>query len=231
MSISYNPLTDEPYLRLPSPHSSIIITPYRPLNAADQSIMVQNMNDPLVVTWLIGPPFPYKPENAEFWVNMSLPQCEAILEEVKAQKQEQYVSGSPFRCIREIVEEDEQGIKRDVLIGGVDVVEYPFLEFAEGSQERAEGVRRNHALEVGSGKKVWGIRGMFSFYVFLLTSFSIFKVTLLILPRLAGSSLPRPRHHDVCREDHHPRVGDSAYERAPFQGFRLRRKQRQRQGL
>lgn len=157
MTFHHNPVTQEPYIRLPSPHDSIIITPFREPNEADESVMVSSMNDPLVGTWLISPPYPYTPDDARNWINLNLPPCEQILEQAKTQ---QYVAGCPFRCIREILEEDEQGIKRDVLIGGVDVVEHPFVEFAEGSAEREDGVRRNGQFEVGSEEKVWGIGGM-----------------------------------------------------------------------
>ncbi|KAH8432783.1 uncharacterized protein LDX57_010410 [Aspergillus melleus] len=164
MSLHNHPITQEPYLRLPSPHQSIIITPYRAPNPADEAAKVRNMNDPLVAAWLIGPPYPYHADDAKIWTNMSRSQCIQILAEAKTQ---QYVSGSPFRCVREIVEEDEHGvIQKDVLIGGIDVTEYPFLEFPEGSKEREDGVKRNGELETGSSEKVWGVGGMY--FPFLL---------------------------------------------------------------
>lgn len=81
-----------------------------------------------------------------------------------------YVGGCPFSSIREIVRErdvdgdwdDDAGWEKDVLIGDVGIMRYPFYELPEGSEERKEAQERNAKLESGDEKIVWTIGGMYT---------------------------------------------------------------------
>ncbi|KAE8342564.1 hypothetical protein BDV24DRAFT_162455 [Aspergillus arachidicola] len=154
MTLNYNTHNNEPYLRLPAPYRNIIITPIRLDNREDESIIVASMNDPRVASWLIGPPFPYKPEDGKSWIKSSYETCGKQLEEIRSGR---VPDGCPFRCIREIMAEDDHGIIKDTMIGCIDVDRYGYSEFPQGSETRREAEEKNLALPAGSPDIVWSI--------------------------------------------------------------------------
>jgi hypothetical protein len=154
MPILINPITNEPYIPLPAPHSSIILTPPRPPNTHDSSALISHLNNPQVYPYLESSPVPYLPEHATARLQTSYEQATAILHAAQTQR---FVDGLPFTCIREVTNDS------DVLIGDVGLTRYAFYEFKKGSPEREEAVRRNAALGVGSSEIVWGFGGAFPF--------------------------------------------------------------------
>ncbi|GFF22558.1 putative ribosomal-protein-alanine acetyltransferase [Aspergillus udagawae] len=147
MPILINPITNEPYIPLPAPHSSIILTPPRPPNAHDSSALISHLNNPQVYPYLESSPVPYLPEHATARLQTSYEQATALLHAAQTHR---FVDGLPFTCIREVTNDS------DVLIGDVGLTRYAFYEFKKGSPEREEAVRRNAALGVGSSEIVWG---------------------------------------------------------------------------
>ncbi|KAA8642005.1 hypothetical protein EYZ11_003958 [Aspergillus tanneri] len=152
--MNHNPHNNELYLRLPTPHQNIIVTPFRPHNREDESALVAHLNDMRVASWLIGPPFPYKLEDAKLWVARSSEKSDKQLEEAKAQS---FVGGCPFSCIREVLAEDDDGITKDILIGGIDVERYEYIDFPENSEMRRGAAEKNLALPLGSPEIEWSI--------------------------------------------------------------------------
>ncbi|PKY04153.1 acetyltransferase, GNAT family [Aspergillus campestris IBT 28561] len=154
MSILYNPSTNEPYIRLAAPHGNIILTPFRQPSPSDEAALVKNMNDPLVATWLLGPPFPYTLEDARSWTAMHY---KYELQAARLGTQEP-MDECPFQCIREIMEEGQDGaIEEDALIGAIDIARYQFLDLPEGSRERADAVERNSMRRAGDREIVWTV--------------------------------------------------------------------------
>ncbi|KAF8525525.1 hypothetical protein BU17DRAFT_83766 [Hysterangium stoloniferum] len=97
--------TNEPYLRLPAPHSNIIITPPR---HTDADRIVELLNDRQIVQWLEGPPYPFRIEHAQHWLERTIDRAQKVLDEVKAKPMGEFVGGCPVRCLREIKDDGEE---------------------------------------------------------------------------------------------------------------------------
>jgi len=144
--LEVNPQTGEPFLRLPAPHENIIITPPR---EGDQSTLMQHMNDPAIVGWIEGPPVPYLPEHADFWVQLVREQSDAILEYLRRSEEEfpngplQFVDACPVRYLREVKENGT-----DVLIGDIVFRRGPFEEVLDGV-ERKQMQEENACKQAG----------------------------------------------------------------------------------
>lgn len=181
MPIHWNPLPNEPYLRLPAPHTNIILTPGR-LSQADQTCtaLVQILNDPLVYPWLEGPPYPYLHSHGVEWVEKECAANAETLSDLRrehqgsntssraeSQPQTRYHDIFPFSNIREVVSRDADGNPlQDVLIGDVSLRRYSFYEYPYGSAERAEAQRVNNELPAGDGRIVWGLGSRFQVFVY-----------------------------------------------------------------
>lgn len=181
MPVYFNPLTKEPYLRLPAPCSHIIITMDRPHDIEETSKeMTEILNDPLVYPWLEGPPYPFLPEHAEDWINMQCKENEAVLtklqQEYERSKNEtqskdssdqdvppEFFDVCAFRCIREVTEYDLKtgAALKDVFIGSISITRYAFYELEYGSSAREEAQARNNEVPAGDKDIVWGLGSMF----------------------------------------------------------------------
>ncbi|KAG0709436.1 GNAT domain-containing protein [Suillus ampliporus] len=129
--LEFNPKTGEPFLRLPAPHQNIILTPPR---EGDQAVLTHHMNDPAIYKWIEGPPVPYLPEHAEFWVQLVKGQSDATLE---------FVDVSPVRHLREV---KENGI--DVLIGDLNLRRSPIEEVLD-EEDRKRLQEENEKKQAG----------------------------------------------------------------------------------
>lgn len=151
-----NPVTQEPYLRLPSPHENIIITPPR---LTDAHTVIGYMNDPKVYETLEGPPYPYLPEHADFWLNMVKKESDDILKELydAAEKDSEpiFVGGCPVRSLREVKEDGS-----DVFIGDIGVFRARRFSHHRDEEKEAELLEKNKTLPVGSPEIVWEIGSM-----------------------------------------------------------------------
>lgn len=186
MPVHYNPRTQEPYLRLPAPHSNIIITSHRP-DQMDETCdrLCDMLNDSRVTSYLAGPPYPYLREHGEEWIRTKWIENERVLytlrqefEDLQSQQQpkvngaatekhQEFFDVCPFSCIREVLDEDpETGVPlRDVFIGDVGIMRYAFYELPYGSEEKTEAQRRNNALPAGDESIVWGIGSSFDSFL------------------------------------------------------------------
>jgi hypothetical protein len=159
MPIQINPLTNEPYIPLPTPHSSIILTPARPpTNTPDSTALLSLLNNPQIYPYLESTPVPYLPEHASAWMQSCYEQDAAVLRDAQTNR---FVDGMPFTCIREVITSPSPAgaSTSDVYIGNVSLRRYSFYEFKKGSSEREEAEHRNEALGVGDERIVWGFGG------------------------------------------------------------------------
>lgn len=166
MAVHFNSRSQEPYLRLPAPHSNIILTSHHLEHLEETyATLIETLNDPRVYPWLEGSPYPYFREDAEQWVNLVYNENKEVLESLRAEFSEgsmgahRFYDVSPFSCIREVVDQDPVTGDpiRDVFIGTIGLTRYSFYEYPCGSEEREEAQRKNDALPTGDGKIIWGI--------------------------------------------------------------------------
>ena len=155
--LQLHPKTGELFLRLPSPHDNIIITPPR---MSDAETIISYMNDPALYYWLEGPPFPYLPEHADYWLNQVKEGTDAAIAELERANAEHpdgppvIVSSCPVRCLRE---EREDG--SDVFLGDVTLLRerWPDLEDRELKESLA---KPNAERPIGDPDIVWCIGGV-----------------------------------------------------------------------
>ena len=136
--LQVNERTGEPFLRLPSPHENIIITPPRMEDAASA---VRNLSDPRVYKTLQGPPFPYRYEDAIDWLQKIRASSDTLLKELQEAAQEglgepKIVNGCPVRSLREVHEDGS-----DTFIGDIGTHRCTFTGVAD-EEERNEQCRR-----------------------------------------------------------------------------------------
>lgn len=183
MAVHYNSVTREPYLRLPTPHSNIIITPHR-LESLDETVisLTEMLNDSRVYTWLERMPYPYLREHGEEWVRANCKQYEEVLSVLRRQFEEdrepfnvrnrandfpeerEYYGACPFTCIREVLTEDPKtGTPlQDTLIGDIKLARYTFYEHLHESKKREKAQRKNDELPPGDENIIWTIGGKMS---------------------------------------------------------------------
>ena len=110
--LKFDPTTREYYLPIPSPHSNLRLTPYRP--DSDPDFQVLYLNDPRVYQSLCGPPFPYLREHAHAWNAHAGARSQDLFEAMR--RGDKYIDGCPLRAIREVQEDGSQ-----VFIGDLNV--------------------------------------------------------------------------------------------------------------
>ncbi|KIJ38427.1 hypothetical protein M422DRAFT_104847, partial [Sphaerobolus stellatus SS14] len=140
--------TKEPFLRLPPPHSNIILTPPR-VNDEEISAIVSILNVEKVTKWLQGPPFPYKPEHAKYWLEENKQSTDAIIKEIESKEPGYFIGGCPVRILREITEDG-----REIFLGDCGIDAWGFEEIAD-QEERKRLVEENSKKEPGDPDKEW----------------------------------------------------------------------------
>lgn len=184
--VNLNTKGEEPYIRLPAPHSHIIITPPRSLPPPPQQQQEDTkneneiippqpdieaafiaLNDERVYPFLESPPYPYKREDAVAFHRMMYEECQRILHHPSDQLG--LYNGCPFRDIRDTTltstpppnpdaGPDADGEVSDApKIGDILISRYPFYEFPPDSEKRANAQAYNNSLAVGHEDLVWGI--------------------------------------------------------------------------
>ena len=154
--LQFNPRTGEPFLRLPSPHENIILTPPR---WSDAPSIVSILNDPVVYHWLSGPPFPYLPEHAEQWLSQVKNGTDAVLEVLRRVSVEEpnaspiVVSEPPVRTLREIREDGT-----DVYLGDVTFLRERYIDMEDGNEKSAL-LKANRDRATGDPEILWCIGG------------------------------------------------------------------------
>ncbi|GJE91527.1 GNAT family N-acetyltransferase [Phanerochaete sordida] len=152
--LEYNPTTGEPFIRLPSPHTNLILTPPR-LGDADANYTT--MQDPRVYKTLSGPPFPYLQRHATEWLALIVPQAADALREARAAEAAASagapvrVGSCPVRYIREVRADGS-----DVLLGDIDVHRCAYPDVAD-VEERLRLAKVNADRELGDPEIDWCI--------------------------------------------------------------------------
>lgn len=175
MVVCYNSETQEPYLRLPEPHTNIIITPHRP-DSIDEtsSALARILNDPDVALRLQRTPYPYSKSDGEEWVKANCKDREDMLFILRKELEKPQNLGNhslenrrffdtcQFTCIREVLKTDsETGAPlEDIIIGDIRLARSTFDEYPEGSEERAQAQKQNDELLAGDENIEWSLGGM-----------------------------------------------------------------------
>lgn len=174
MTIHYNQLTKELYLRLPAPRSNVIITPYRLENIEeDADALATLLNDPKVYPWLERTPYPYLHEDGVEWIEADCKENEEVLSTLrkrlgkgdvitKRADGQEFFDNCPFTCIREVLAEDpDTGAPlKDRLIGNLKLARYTFYEHPHDSEERSKAQLKNNELPAGDENIIWTLGGI-----------------------------------------------------------------------
>jgi hypothetical protein len=150
-------VTGEPFLRLPAPHNNIIITPFR---AGDKQAILEVLNDPKVYMNLTGPPYPYRPEDADWW----LAHCAATTESFFEQCTEATTSGDSGlvvvgECPVQVIREQREDDGTEVFLGACSLIRSDFSDIVD-HRERETRLRENNARQAGDPSIVWQIGGV-----------------------------------------------------------------------
>ena len=174
MTIHYNQLTKEPYLRLPAPRSNIIITPHRLGNIDENAdALARILNDPNVYPWLERTPYPYLHEHGVEWIEAHCKENKEVLSTLrkhleqgeipnpKSADGQEFFDNCPFTCIREVLAEDpDTGAPlKDRLIGDMKLARYTFYEHLYDSEERSKAQLKNDELPAGDENIIWTLGG------------------------------------------------------------------------
>jgi len=144
---------NEPYIPLPFPHDNIRLTPWR-LTDADSTVSI--LNHPAVYPNLVGPPYPYKKEDGEWWVDEQLKQFAPNRQyftgdETAPIKDGRIFDYSPTPVIREVQADGSQ-----VFLGVAEIVRSSFMSEAD-EQRKAELIKENDAKTVGDPSIIYMI--------------------------------------------------------------------------
>ncbi|KAF7295809.1 N-acetyltransferase domain-containing protein [Mycena chlorophos] len=148
--LSRNPTSSELFLRLPSPHANIVLTPPRP---SDAPALLAILNDSEVYPWLGRPSGSHTLEEAEaLLVDYTRASNDAIqaLTDAAGQKELVFVEGSPVRSIRE-----ELADGTDVFIGLISIKRCNWWDVPAGEREKL--METNMARTTGDPEIVWQI--------------------------------------------------------------------------
>jgi len=143
---------NEPFLRLPAPHSNIIITPPRVADE-DISAIVTILNDVQVTKWLQGPPYPYKPEHARDWLQRNETLCREIIQSIEVAEPNAFIDGCPVRILREIKEDGQE-----IYLGDCGIDGWGFEDIGNLGEKRRL-MEENDGRKAGDAEKEWTIGG------------------------------------------------------------------------
>lgn len=150
--LQHNPVTNEPFIPLPAPHSNIRLTPAR-LDDADAILPI--MNNPEVIMNCGGPPFPYLREHCDVWLRDRVSDYEKAMGDIgNVHGDLGYIDAFPLRHIREVAPDGTETFLGDIGL----TRENAFLEIQD-SEARAARVNVNLNLPPGDSDIVWTIGG------------------------------------------------------------------------
>jgi len=152
--LQLNPITGEPFLRLPAPHSHIIYTPPR---LSDAPELVPVLNDPKVYRWVHSPPWPFTLEDGISWLKYRTTATDALLNQLKDVDEAEpdapllAVGGCPLEIIRE-----QRPDGSDIYVGTCDITRAGF-DWELDEEKRTKLKEENNAREAGDPEIVWTI--------------------------------------------------------------------------
>ncbi|EED23330.1 GNAT family acetyltransferase, putative [Talaromyces stipitatus ATCC 10500] len=173
----------EPYIRLPAPHSHIIITSPRVVHTpqkgqqenediippeSDIEAALTALNDDRVHKYLESPPYPYKREHALAFHRRMYDDTQRILQHPVPPPEdgegEWLYDGCPFRDIRDTslspaagAGTEEEVAAQAPKVGDIFISRYPFYELPVDSEQRKKAQEYNDSLPVGHVNLVWGL--------------------------------------------------------------------------
>lgn len=146
--LQHNPVTNEPFIVLPAPHSNIRLTPAR-LDDADAILPI--MNSPEVAMNCGGPPYPYLREHCDAWLRDRVHDYEKAMVDIRnAQGDAGHIDAFPLRHIREVAPDGTETFLGDIGL----TREGAFLEI-QGVEARAARACVNQNLPPGDPDIVW----------------------------------------------------------------------------
>ncbi|KAK7020357.1 N-acetyltransferase domain-containing protein [Favolaschia claudopus] len=195
MPLERNPSTEELFLRLPVPYTSLILTPPRPTDApAIQAIL----RDPAVYTWLGRPSSNFSVEEAQGLLREYIAASNAALDA----KDEGVDAGAlkpmedcPVRSIREV-----QPDGSDVFVGHIGFKRCKWFELAldsdsaatRNSERREKLVKENDVRVTGDPDIVWQVSSYLS-----PTHHRRGIMTVVLRTLLDEWAIPRMRMHHI----------------------------------
>ncbi|KAI6038886.1 hypothetical protein EDC04DRAFT_2569184 [Pisolithus marmoratus] len=155
LGLQINPLTDEPFLRLASPHENIIITPPR---VGDDEHLLTLFSDIRIAAWLYPIPIPFTLAHARAMLREAKNEADALLNEIRHLNTEhpdshpRFVGGCPIRCIREV-----QNDGTDIFIGYITVHRGIYADVLDETECQIV-TEENSRKTVGDPSIRWSIR-------------------------------------------------------------------------
>ncbi|KAB5595083.1 hypothetical protein CTheo_1544 [Ceratobasidium theobromae] len=155
--LQHNPITNEPFIPLPAPHSNIRLTPAR---LEDASALVEILNSPEVYMNILAPPFPYLREHADEWLQNYVRDYEKAMADIRnVDGDVGFLDKFPLGHIREVALDGTE-----TLLGAIGLMrEDQFVEIRD-SEARIARVNTNLNLPTGDPHVVWTIGGKWLFY-------------------------------------------------------------------
>ncbi|QRV97664.1 GNAT family acetyltransferase [Ceratobasidium sp. AG-Ba] len=148
--LQYNPVTDEPFITLPAPHSNIRLTPPRMSDADD---ILPIMNDLTVSINFASPPYPYLREHCDAWLEKVVDQYEKAVETIKKTGEEVgYIDIFPLRHIREVAPDGTETFLGDMGLAR----EFAWNEIRD-PEAKAARFNANSNLPPGDPEIIWTI--------------------------------------------------------------------------
>ncbi|CAE6378706.1 unnamed protein product [Rhizoctonia solani] len=146
--VQHNSKTNEPFIALPAPYSSIRLTPPR-LDDADEILPI--MNNPEVIMNFATPPYPYLREHCDGWLQDRVRDYEtAMVHMSNVDSDLGFLDSLPLRHIREIGPDGTETFLGDIGL----IREYAFCEIKD-QEARAARVNTNMNLPPGDPDIVW----------------------------------------------------------------------------
>ncbi|KAG8712835.1 hypothetical protein FRC08_014023 [Ceratobasidium sp. 394] len=148
--LQYNPITDEPFIPLPAPHSNIRLTPAR---MGDVDAILPIMNDPSVCMNFANPPYPYLREHGEEWLEKRVAEYEEVMKVIKeTDGKVGFVDIFPVRHIREVAPDGTE-----TFLGDMGLAREFFWNDIRDPEAKAARNNINANLPPGDPEIIWNI--------------------------------------------------------------------------
>ncbi|KAI6149538.1 hypothetical protein BKA82DRAFT_995189 [Pisolithus tinctorius] len=157
LHLQINPVTNEPFLRLSSPHENIIITPPR---VGDDEHLLVLFSDIRIAAWLYPISIPFTRAHAQAMLREAKDEADALLNTKcspntgHTNSHPRFVGGCPVKCIREVRNDGT-----DVFIGYITVHRGVYEDVPDETKRRTI-MEENEKKPVGDPSIRWSIRNV-----------------------------------------------------------------------